>query len=88
MRPQARPSRLPLRLAAAALAFGLRGLEASGAERIFWGSSLVSFFNLGAWGMLYGYTPELYPTGERGSGAGWAAGVGRIGASCVPTSSG
>lgn len=66
--------------AAAALAFGLRGLgaEASGVELILWGS-LVSFFNLGAWGVLYGYTPELYPTSVRGSGAGWAAGVGRIG---------
>lgn len=66
--------------AVGALAFGLRGLgaEASGAELILWGS-LVSFFNLGAWGVLYGYTPELYPTGVRGSGAGWAAGVGRIG---------
>ncbi len=66
--------------AAAALAFGLRGLgaDASGAELVLWGS-LVSFFNLGAWGVLYGYTPELYPTAARGSGAGWAAGIGRIG---------
>ena len=66
--------------AAAALAFGLRGLgaDASGAEIVLWGS-LVSFFNLGAWGVLYGYTPELYPTAARGSGAGWAAGIGRVG---------
>ena len=66
--------------AAAALAFGLRGLgaEASGAEIVLWGS-LVSFFNLGAWGVLYGYTPELYPTHARGAGAGWAAGIGRTG---------
>lgn len=66
--------------ATAALAFGLRGLgvEASGAEIVLWGG-LVSFFNLGAWGVLYGYTPELYPTHARGSGAGWAAGVGRLG---------
>ncbi len=66
--------------AAAALAFGLRGLgaDASGAELVLWGS-LVSFFNLGAWGVLYGYTPELYPTSARGSGTGWATGIGRIG---------
>ncbi len=66
--------------AVAALAFGLRGLaaDASGMELVLWGS-LVSFFNLGAWGVLYGYTPELYPTEARGSGTGWAAGVGRIG---------
>ena len=71
--------------AAAALAFGLRGLgaDASGAEIVLWGS-LVSFFNLGAWGVLYGYTPELYPTAARGSGAGWAAGIGRIGGIAGP----
>ena len=71
--------------AVAALAFGLRGLgaEAGGAELVLWGS-LVSFFNLGAWGVLYGYTPELYPTAARGSGAGWAAGIGRIGGIAGP----
>ncbi len=71
--------------AAATLLFGLRGLgaEASEAELILWGS-LVSFFNLGAWGVLYGYTPELYPTAVRGSGAGWAAGIGRVGGIAGP----
>ncbi len=39
----------------------------------------LSFFNLGAWGALYAYTPEQYPTKIRGSGAGIAAGIGRIG---------
>ena len=39
----------------------------------------LSFFNLGAWGALYAYTPEQYPTKIRGSGAGMAAGIGRIG---------
>lgn len=40
---------------------------------------LLSFFNLGAWGALYAYTPEQYPAVIRGTGAGFAAGVGRIG---------
>ncbi|WP_042354478.1 MFS transporter [Bacillus rubiinfantis] len=40
---------------------------------------LLSFFNLGAWGGLYAYTPEQYPTIIRGTGAGMAAAVGRIG---------
>lgn len=40
---------------------------------------LLSFFNLGAWGALYAYTPEQYPTKIRGSGAGMAAAVGRVG---------
>lgn len=39
----------------------------------------LSFFNLGAWGALYAYTPEQYPTKIRGTGAGMAASFGRIG---------
>lgn len=39
----------------------------------------LSFFNLGAWGGLYAYTPEQYPTIIRGTGAGLAASFGRIG---------
>jgi putative MFS transporter len=38
----------------------------------------LSFFNLGAWGALYAVTPEIYPTAQRGTGSGWAAGFGRI----------
>ncbi|MED0823727.1 MFS transporter [Bacillus pacificus] len=40
---------------------------------------LLSFFNLGAWGALYAYTSEQYPTVIRGTGAGMAAAFGRIG---------
>ena len=40
---------------------------------------LLSFFNLGAWGALYAYTPEQYPTAIRGTGSGMAAAVGRVG---------
>ncbi|WP_445489038.1 MFS transporter [Niallia sp. 03133] len=40
---------------------------------------LLSFFNLGAWGALYAYTPEQYSTNVRGTGAGMAASFGRIG---------
>lgn len=39
----------------------------------------LSFFNLGAWGALYAYTPEQYPTNVRGTGAGMAASFGRVG---------
>lgn len=39
----------------------------------------LSFFNLGAWGALYAYTPEQYPVSIRGTGAGMAAAAGRIG---------
>ena len=39
----------------------------------------LSFFNLGAWGALYAYTPEQYPAIIRGTGAGMAASIGRVG---------
>ncbi|MGC5629163.1 MFS transporter [Georgenia sp. Z1344] len=45
---------------------------------------LLSFFCLGAWGALYAVTPEMYPTVVRGSGAGWAAGFGRIASIVAP----
>src|SRR2546422_11455323 len=42
-------------------------------------AALLSFFNLGAWGVVYSYTPELYPTSVRATGSGVAAAGGRIG---------
>ena len=45
---------------------------------------LLYFFALGAWGAVYSYTPELYPTDVRGSGNGWAAAFGRFGAFIAP----
>lgn len=44
----------------------------------------LSFFTLGAWGALYAVTPEIYPTSLRGTGAGWAAGIGRIASIIAP----
>ncbi len=40
--------------------------------------ALVSFFNLGAWGAVYPYTSELFPTQYRATGFGMAEGVGKI----------
>ncbi len=48
-------------------------------------SIVISFFNLGAWSALYAYTPELYPTGFRGTGSGAAASIGRIAGVIAPT---
>jgi putative MFS transporter len=39
---------------------------------------LVSFFNLGAWGSVYPFTSELFPTKLRGKAFGLAEGVGKI----------
>lgn len=47
-------------------------------------ASLMSFFNLGAWGAVYAYTPELYPTHARATGVGAAAAFGRIGGILAP----
>jgi putative MFS transporter len=45
---------------------------------------VLSFFNLGAWGALYAVTPEVYPTVLRATGAGAAAGFGRIASIVAP----
>jgi len=50
-----------------------------------WGS-VISFFNLGAWGVVYSYTPELYPTTLRAAGAGAATAFGRLWAILAPLS--
>ena len=47
---------------------------------------VLSFFNLGAWGALYAVTPEVYPTAVRATGAGSAAGFGRIASILAPLS--
>ena len=59
------------------------GNAATANELLMWGAAM-SFFNLGAWGVIYTYTPELYPTAIRALGSGWAAGFGRIGGMIAP----
>ena len=66
--------------AISAALFGLAG----DATQVIIAGMLLSFFNLGAWGALYAVTPELYPTRMRATGAGWAAGVGRIASILAP----
>ncbi|KRM96308.1 major facilitator superfamily permease [Liquorilactobacillus aquaticus DSM 21051] len=61
--------------AVSALGFG----NANSISSILTFGILLSFFNLGAWGTLYAYSPEQYPLAIRGTGTGIAAGVGRIG---------
>lgn len=59
------------------------GNAGSSETLLIWGATM-SFFNLGAWGVIYTYTPELYPTSMRALGSGWAAGFGRIGGMIAP----
>jgi len=61
--------------AASALVFG--GAETT--AMLMGSGILLSFFNLGAWGALYAYSPEQYPAVIRGTGTGMAAAIGRVG---------
>jgi MFS transporter, putative metabolite:H+ symporter len=44
----------------------------------------MQFFLFGMWSVLYAYTPEIYPTRARATGAGCASAVGRVGALIGP----
>jgi len=66
--------------AASAWAFG----QAGGTTQVLIAGCFLYFFALGAWGCVYAYTPELYPTAIRGLGVGWAAAFGRVGAFIAP----
>jgi len=70
-------------LAASAVCAYFFGQGGSSATVLCWGS-IMSFFNLGAWGVVYTYTPELYPTRVRALASGWAAAVGRVGGILAP----
>lgn len=59
------------------------GNSTTSSEILLWGC-LLSFFNLGAWGLVYTYTPEMYPTHARGTGVGAAAAFGRVGGIFAP----
>jgi putative MFS transporter len=66
--------------AISAIFFGLADSQAM----VIGAGMALSFFNLGAWGALNDVTPEIYPTSLRGTGAGWAAGIGRIASIIAP----
>ncbi len=74
---------LTIYFAGTAFAAWLFGHAETAAQLLIYGS-LLYFFSLGAWGCVYAYTPEVYPTAARGSGTGWAAAFGRIGALVAP----
>lgn len=74
---------LSVYFAGTAVAAWLFGYAGSTNEVLLFGS-LLYFFSLGAWGCVYAYTPEVYPTVARASGSGWAAAFGRLGAFTAP----
>ena len=74
---------LSVYFAGTALAAWLFGHAATTTAVLVYGS-LLYFFSLGAWGCVYAYTPEVYPTAARASGSGWASAFGRLGAFSAP----
>jgi putative MFS transporter len=62
----------------------LFGVGLSGFWPFLVGLLAASFFTLGAWGAIYAYTPELFPTAARATGMGFAGGVGKIAAVVGP----
>ncbi len=52
---------------------------------LLWGCSM-SFFNLAAWGVLYAYTGEQFPTRLRASGVGSCVALGRLAGILAPLS--
>jgi len=78
-----RRATLAVFLAGSAVSAGLFGTADSVTTILVFGA-LLSFSNLGAWGALYAVTPELYPTRVRATGAGSAAGFGRLASIVAP----
>jgi len=48
-------------------------------------SNLLSFSLLGAWGALYVFSPELYPTDARTTGMGWVSAMARLASIFAPS---
>jgi len=59
------------------------GHSSTGAT-LFINGFVMQFFMFGMWSCLYAYTPELYPTRARSTGAGMASAFGRVGAITGP----
>ena len=65
-------------LAICAVAAYMFSTAKTSADILMWGC-IMSFCNLGAWGITHTYSAEQYPTHARASGVGWAAAWGRLG---------
>ncbi len=73
-------STLLIACAAAAYMFG----NAKSADEVLLWGCIMSFCNLGAWGITHAYSAEQYPTYARAAGVGWAAACGRFGGIVAP----
>lgn len=70
--------------AAAAYLYGQSAANHAPLAQLITAGLCMQFFMFGMWSVLYAYTPELYPTRSRATGAGFASSVGRIGSLVGP----
>nr|WP_315597906.1 MFS transporter [uncultured Cupriavidus sp.] len=70
--------------AVAAYAYGQAAVHRVPVEQLIAAGLCMQFFLFGMWSVLYAYTPELYPTRSRATGAGFASSIGRIGSLVGP----
>jgi len=67
-----------------AYVYGQTALHADSVTLLIWTGLAMQFFLFGMWAVLYTYTPELYGTGARATGSGFASAIGRIGSLIGP----
>lgn len=70
--------------AAAAFVYGQVAAHQAPVAALIGAGLFMQFFMFGMWSVLYAYTPELYPTRSRATGAGFASSVGRLGSLAGP----
>lgn len=78
--PQEDAERVPCRVGRGRVCFLASGFRSGGVG--LW--HVVVRINLGAWGVLYAVTPEIYPTRLRAAASGAAAACGRVAAIIAP----
>ena len=67
-----------------AYVYGQTALHAGDVTLIICAGLAMQFFLFGMWAALYTYTPELYGTGARATGSGFASAIGRVGSLIGP----
>jgi MFS transporter, putative metabolite:H+ symporter len=67
-----------------AYVYGQTALHAGDVALVICAGLAMQFFLFGMWAALYTYTPELYGTGARATGSGFASAIGRVGSLIGP----
>lgn len=67
-----------------AYVYGQAALHGASVAVVICAGLAMQFFLFGMWAALYTYTPELYGTGARATGSGFASAIGRIGSLIGP----